>query len=158
MLDEKTVKIKLEQYRRCAEDIRNYDRGLWQISSIATTVSGVLTGISLEFLDGIARSSLIFMAFLFSLAMTVTLSKYILFQLARTLHMRRVEEEFGVEIVPTSTTYINHYLKKKNETIDKPARWFDNCRANQWIVGVMVIMTILLLVLAIISPSLPKPS
>jgi len=72
--------------------------------------------------------------------------------------MRQVEEEFGVDIVPTSTRHIRDYLNKRDEAIDKPARWFEKCRANKWIIRVMIIITVFILVLAFGSLILPSPS
>jgi len=155
MLDEEAVKIKIEQYTRCSEDIRHYDRGLWQISSINLTVAGIIIGISFEYLSGYYRAIVLSLAFLLSLALTVILSKYVLFQLGRARFMHQIEKDFEVEILPTSTTDILDFLKKRNIEVDIPARWFKHKKANRWLIDTMLITTITLLILTLVSPFLP---
>jgi hypothetical protein len=155
MFEENKGRIKIEQYIRCCEDIRHYDNGLWQISSINVTIAGIMIGVSFQYLSGFWRTIPLLIAFSLSLSLTVTISKYIFFQLGRAVTMRRIEGEFGVESVPTSTEDISDFLKrsKKSKTeIDAPARWFSGQKANKWLVIMMLGVTVLLLILALVSP------
>ena len=155
MTDENKVKIKIEQYIRCCADIRHYDTGLWQISSINITVAGIMIGLSFQYLSGIYRIIPLLLAFFLSLALTVTLSKYIFFQLGRARFMQHIEEEFNVEPVPTRTEDTFNFLKHINVKVDAPANWFSGSKANRWLVSMMLSVTILLLILALTSPFIP---
>ena len=108
--DDEAAKIKIEQYNRCYEDIRHYDNGLWQILSANVTIAGILIALSFQYLSGASRFMPLFLAFVLSLALTVTMSKYIFFQLGRTEFMRKVECWFDVEGVPTSTPEIASFF------------------------------------------------
>ena len=151
MLDN-TVKIKIEQYTRCCEDIRHYDTGLWQITSINITVAGIMIGISFQFLSGIYRIIPLLLAFFLSLVLSVTLSKYILFQLGRAEFMHQIEREFEVEPVPTSTKEVLAFLNRANVEVDQPARWFKQRKANRWVIGIMITATIALFIMVLVGP------
>jgi hypothetical protein len=159
MLDANKVKIMLEQYIRCCEDIRHLDNGLWQISSINITIAGVMIGLSFQYLSGYYRLIPLSLAFVLSLALTITVSKYIYFQLGRATFMLSIEQCFDVNSVPTSTDETAKILSSKNIKVDVPARWFVKQRANRWLGGMMLFVTALLLIMivfTIISPLIPQ--
>jgi uncharacterized membrane protein len=152
MSEENKIKIKIEQYIRCCEDIRHYDTGLWQVSSINITVAGIMIGLTFQYLSGIYRMFPLLLAFFLSFALTVVVSKYIFFQVGRARFMHLIEEEFSVESVPTSTDDTSNFLKKIGAKVDAPAKWFGENKANRWLVSMMLGVTILLLILALVSP------
>jgi hypothetical protein len=112
-LDANRQRIRIEQYIRCHTDIRHYDNGVWQIASINTTIAGIMIGVSFQFLSGCWRAIPLFIAFCLSLALTVTMSKYLYFQLGRAGFMHTIECEFNAEPVPTSTEDISKFLEGK---------------------------------------------
>jgi hypothetical protein len=79
-LEENRQKIRIEQYIRCCADIRHFDNGVWQIASINITIAGIMIGVSFQFLSGCWRAIPLFIAFCLSLALTVTMSKYLYFK------------------------------------------------------------------------------
>jgi len=155
MLDN-NAKIKIEQYTRCCEDIRHYDTGLWQITSINVTVAGIMIGISFQYLSGIHRIIPLLLAFFLSLVLSVTLSKYVLFQLGRAQSMHQIEREFEVEPVPTSTNEVLAFLKKTEVEVDQPARWFEQRKANRWVIGIMLTVTIVLFNMVFVAPFIDR--
>jgi len=150
------AQIRLEQYTRCCEDIRHFDNGLWQITSLNITVAGIMIGVSLEFLSSWYRAIPIGMAAVLSLALTVTVSKYLFFQIGRAQFMRRIEAEFGVNIVPTNTEDTRRFLDSINVEIAAPTIWFVDKKAGNLIVCLMMGVTILLFVLIILSAFIPS--
>lgn len=151
LLEENRQKIRIEQYIRCYTDISHYDNGVWQIASINTTIAGIMTGVSFQFLSGSWRAIPLFIAFCLSLALTVTMSKYLYFQLGRAEFMHIIEVEFNAESVPTSTEEISEFLKGKKK-FDMPASWFKSQKAHQWLIAMMLLVTFLLLILTFVSP------
>lgn len=148
-------KIRIEQYIQCAEDVRHYNTGLWQITSINITVAGVMIGLAFQFLSGIYRIAPLLLAFFLSLALTITFSKYIFFQLGRATFMKQIEKNFEVEGVPYSSEDIADFLKVKGRSVDAPVKWFVGRKANSWLTSLMMGVTIVLLVLTIVSPFMP---
>ncbi|MDI6888961.1 MAG: hypothetical protein QMC78_04640 [Methanocellales archaeon] len=132
--------IKIEQYRRCSEDIRHFDRGVWQIASIATTVAGIMLGIAFTYLSGIVRVLTLLSTFLLLLAFTITISKYIHFDAARGIFMGQIEEDyFKVRRVPAKTQDVKKFLEKQKESpVKPPASWFVSQKAHQWL-GVAIL-------------------
>jgi hypothetical protein len=147
----KEDEIKLEQYRRCSEDLRHYDRGIWQMSSVAATLAGIILGIAFTYLHGVVRTALILIGSATILALTITATKYYLFSVARATFGHLIENDFGVRSVPVRTEEVNELLAQGKISLGAPTEWFKQTRANKWLMGVMLLIGMGLLVLAFFS-------
>lgn len=114
-------KIKLEQYRQCAEDWRHYDKLLWEIPfTTATAVSAIVALIytkigetALSQLDPFAKICLISSLIIFVWTMALLARKIRFFQESRTSDMNEIVKSFDKSSsVKMETSKAQQNLKK----------------------------------------------
>jgi len=121
------------------------------MSSVAATLAGVILGIAFTYLHGIVRLTLILMGSATILALTITATKYYLFSVARATFGHLIEDDFGVKSVPIRTEEVIQFLGEKKIALGAPTEWFKQTKANRWLMGVMLLISIGLFVLAFFS-------
>jgi len=102
-------------------------------------------------LSGFVRTLTLLSTSILLLALTVTVAKYILFDLARGQFMRQIEDYFKARQVPAKTDDIIKFLEGQKVEIERPIRWFKRQKASQWLVSAMLGITIILFVITLIS-------
>jgi hypothetical protein len=104
----------LEQYQRCIEDWRYYDRLLWQIPfSTATVTATILALIYVWIQEIVTKICLIIGLLVFVAVMLILASKIRFFQEGRSEFARQLEEKITIEKIPIETKETLEFLKSR---------------------------------------------
>lgn len=151
--NEMKFKIWIEQYRRCEEDWRHFDKMLWEIPFATATVlgailafaygdvAGIVGQLSLEVKIPLLDILLVLVITMFSLSRKIRF-----FQEGRTRFAEHIEEKVAkVKILPIRTSDVQELLRK-----DNASRKLIGYRAvhfqNLLFLGYLLILGVLLLI------------
>ena len=128
--DELRNKIISEQYRRCAEDCRHFDKLLWQIPfSTATVVSAVIAialgyyGKEVLSVPMEVRTPLFVLLIVFVITMASLSRKIRVLQEARTAFAEDIAEKVSTKKVPVRTEEALEFLYEKRGESKKLVRY-----------------------------------
>jgi len=129
MNDEDKEKIRqnlmISQYHRASYDYRMFDQLLWQVPSIAITVTSVVFAIAFGFIKNnyMIMGIVLILGGIFDFTLLIALSKYRLMQDVRINWMDYLEKEMGIENIPASTEKAIEFLSGRNHE-HKTFGWF----------------------------------
>jgi len=102
------------QYNRVAYDYRQFDQIIWQIPTVATTITSVMFAVAFNFVHiQVISGVVLLMGFYFDLTLAIALSKHRLMEDVRARFLKDLETSYGLEVVPISTAEAEDYLRKK---------------------------------------------
>jgi len=129
MNDEDKEKIKqnliIAQYNRASYDYRMFDQLLWQVPSVAITITSVVFAVSFGFIKNnyLVMGLVLILGGIFDFVLLVALTKYRLLEDVRVAWMESIEKEMGIENIPVSTEKAIRYLNERNFT-HRTFSWF----------------------------------
>ena len=113
IVKEESLDLILEQYRRCCEDWRHYDRLLWQIPFSTFVATGTILTLIYKFVEELAvRRVLILDLMVFILSMSILAIKVRFFQNVRTVFAKNIEKRYELRILPVETNDALDYVKE----------------------------------------------
>jgi hypothetical protein len=151
MDEEKLERFKqdliLAQYYRASYDYRLLDQLMWQIPSVAITVSSVVFGISF----GVIKDNYLIMGVVLILggiinfSLLVAITKYRLAEDVRVNWMEYLEEKWGIEHIPMKTGDVIKFLEERGYT-HRTFSWLRKQSSFTWLS-----YTLLILIISILS-------
>lgn len=111
----------LEQYKRCTEDWRYYDRLLWQIPFTTATVIGAILALIYSDVGGTITFSSELKISLLSCLLILVITMFFLnrkirfFQEGRTRFAAHLEQRVGIENLPIRTSDVFDFLSHRDE-------------------------------------------
>ena len=129
MKDEDEERIRenliIAQYNRASYDYRMFDQLMWQVPSIAITITSVVFAVSFGFIKDnyLVMGLVLIMGGIFDFTLLIALNKYRLMQDVRVNWMDYIEEKFGMENIPASTEKAEKFLSRRSHT-HKSFVWF----------------------------------
>ena len=113
-----TENTLIEQYRRCCEDWRHYDRILWEISFSTLVVTGSLLTLVFAWVREVfPRIILILCLLIFVVMMMFLAVKIRFFQEARCEFAKDIERKLNIKTTPIETKESLEYLDGKDGEI-----------------------------------------
>jgi len=133
--EEIQYQLMLEQYKRCAEDIRHLDRLLWEIPfSTMFTVSGLLS-LAYGFLKdvNVVRIVLVILIVYAFIMMFETIKIRIrFFQVTRAIFAEEIEKTFSVKSIPVESMQALEFLSSvKQQKIPRMNKFIYKRRAGR---------------------------
>jgi hypothetical protein len=125
--------LMLEQYKRCAEDIRHLDRLLWEIPfSTMFTVSGLLS-LAYGFLKDVNVVRIVLVILIvYAFIMMFETIKIRFFQVARAIFAEEIEKTFSVKSIPVESMQALEFLSSvKQQKIPRMNKFIYKRRAGR---------------------------
>jgi hypothetical protein len=146
--DELKKSLIVAQFTRASYDFRQYDEVIWQMPSVAITITSVVFAVAFNFVHNTIVSGVILLVGgFFDLTIAIALCKHRLMEDARAHYLKDIETEFGIKSIPVTTKEAEDYLGKSHLHVSYP--WFRKRNAFKFLWSSVVLLTLALSVTGI---------
>jgi hypothetical protein len=128
------------QYNRVAYDYRQFDQIIWQIPTIAITITSFMFAVAFNFVHiQVISGVVLLMGFFFDLTLAIALSKHRLMEDVRAWFLKDLETSYNLKIVPVSTAEAEIYLRtKQHKHVSHP--WLRQRNAFRFLLSSILIL------------------
>ena len=104
------------QLTRVADDYRQLDQLIWQIPTLAITVTSVVIAVSFGYVHiALVSGGLLLVGGFFDSTLAIALAKARLMEDARLHYLKLMEEEYQIKHLPVETKEVENFLPKDHK-------------------------------------------
>jgi hypothetical protein len=147
MNEEEVERLKqnliIAQYNRASHDYRLLDQLMWQIPTVAITITSVVFGISFGVIKNnyFVMGVVLILGGIFNFTLLIAITKYRLASDVRVNWMEYLEEKMGIEHIPMKTDKALEFLEKRDYT-HRTFSWLRKQSSFTWLSYTLLILFI----------------
>jgi hypothetical protein len=107
------------QYQRASSDYLQFDQMMWQLPSVAITITSFFSAVSFNFIHNQLLSGVfLILGGVFDLGVVIELTKLRIRQDVRAMFLQGLEKEYGMTVLPLRTDQAEDYLREEEKKIE----------------------------------------
>jgi hypothetical protein len=147
--DKPTETMAAAQYNRVAYEFRHFDQIIWQIPTVAITITSVMFAVAFNFVHiRLISGVVLLLGSFFDFSLAIALSKHRLMEDVRAWFLKDLETSSGLKVVPVLTVEAEKYLSTKQHKHVSPP-WLRRQNAFHYLLWSILFLTISQLIIGI---------
>jgi len=139
------------QFNRVANDFRQFDQMIWQVPSVAVTLTSFIFAVSLNYVHNSLISGIILlMGGFFDFSLVVALNKHRLYEDVRARYLEEIEKAFNIKHLPLKAEEAENFLAEKSDHTHASFKFFRKKNAFRFLTFSILIFTVSLFGLGVL--------